>query len=197
VVSIDRVNPTVVSVVASDSLISEADTGASQTFSIALTFSEVMSTAHAPQLTFGENVAATLQNPQGIWSEGNTIYTVTYGVADANVDLRNITVAVSGARDAVGNEQVTHTAVPRFSVDTVKPTVAVDIVGTSLSDTVSTSQVTFTFSEAPTDFTNSDVTLAGGTLSAVTPVAADTTNRTYSATFTATDGFAGTGSSTG
>ena len=51
--------------------------------------------------------------------------------------------------------------------------------------------MTFTFTEAPVDFTAADITAVGGTVSGLT-VTADPL--VYTATFTATDGFSGTGS---
>ena len=49
-------------------------------------------------------------------------------------------------------------------IDTVNPTVTVDIVDPTLSDSDNSSVVTFTFSEAPVDFTAADITAVGGTV---------------------------------
>jgi large repetitive protein len=78
-----------------------------------------------------------------------------------------------------------------FTLDTANPMVAVDIVDASLNDGDHSSQVTFTFSDAPVDFTAADVAVAGGTL---TGLAATANPLVYSATFTANDNFDGTGS---
>ena len=56
----------------------------------------------------------------------------------------------------------------------------------ALSDSDNNSLVTFTFSEAVTDFDNADVTVAGGTLGTLT---SGDGGVTWTATFTATDGF--------
>jgi len=50
------------------------------------------------------------------------------------------------------------------TIDTLNPTVAVNIVDASLSDGDPTSKVTFTFSEAPVGFSAADLTVVGGTL---------------------------------
>jgi hypothetical protein len=76
------------------------------------------------------------------------------------------------------------------SIDTLNPTVTVNIVDASLSDTDNTSDVTFTFSETVSGFTAGDVTVSGGVLSDFTQVDGDS----YTATFTATDGVETTGS---
>src|SRR4029077_15827641 len=96
--------------------------------------------------------------------------------------------------DANGN--LGGTGTDSVSIDRLNPTVSVDIADTSLNDGDPSSLVTFTFSEAPgASFTNADLTVVGGTLSTVTVDASDPT--IYTATFTATDGFSGTGSVTG
>ena len=85
----------------------------------------------------------------------------------------------------------------RSTIDTVNPTVTVDIVDASLSDGDPASAVTFTFSEAPVNFTTADITPVGGSLSNLTQdLVGDPSGKTWTATFTASDGYAGTGSVT-
>ncbi|HWO55931.1 MAG TPA: Ig-like domain-containing protein, partial [bacterium] len=66
--------------------------------------------------------------------------------------------------------------------DTSHPTVAISMSDTSLVNG-ETALVTFTFSEAPTNFTNADVTVENGTLSAITPTLDP---KVFTATFTPT-----------
>ena len=75
--------------------------------------------------------------------------------------------------------------------DTTPPTVVVDIVDTSLFDGDNSSEVAFTFSEAPVGFSLDDITAVGGT---VTGLAATADPLVYTAIFTADDDFDGTGS---
>ncbi len=75
--------------------------------------------------------------------------------------------------------------------DTTPPTVVVDIVDTSLFDGDNSSEVTFTFSEAPVGFTLDDITAGGGSGTGLT---ATSDPLVYTATFTADDDFDGTGS---
>jgi len=77
------------------------------------------------------------------------------------------------------------------AIDTQNPTVAVDIADASLSDADNSSLVTFTFSEAPLDFTVEDLVAVGGTLSGFSG-----SGTSYSVTFTAADGLTTTGSVT-
>ena len=69
--SVDTANPTVTSVVASDLLVTDADTPGTGTFTIAVVFSETMTADGSadPTLTFGQTVSGTLtQNGVGVWS---------------------------------------------------------------------------------------------------------------------------------
>ena len=76
-------------------------------------------------------------------------------------------------------------------IDRGNPTVTVGIVDGTLSDGGDGSEVTFTFSETPLGFTLSDITAVGGTVSGL---AATSDPLVYTGTFTADDGFVGTGS---
>ena len=117
---------------ANDLVITNSDAVA-DTFSIAVTFSEAMDTSAAPTLTFAPDVASTLtQTGAGVWSVGNTVYTASYNVADANVVVNGVTVDVTGAQDANGNAQQDYTALAEFDIDTAVPTATVDI--TAIAD---------------------------------------------------------------
>ena len=150
-VTIDTVNPSVTDVTVNDLTITDADVGTG-TFSVQVTFSEAMDPATTPTLTFAPDVASTLtQSGAGVWSAGNTVYTATYDVADANVVANGVTIDVTGAQDAEGNAQQPYTAEPEFDIDTAAPTATVAITaiatdsGTSSSDYV-TSDTTLTVS---------------------------------------------------
>jgi hypothetical protein len=163
--TVDTSKPTVDSVAVSDLIITDADTGAGK-FSVTVTFSEVMDTASVPTLTFAPSVASTLSNVNGAWSLANTVYTATYDVADANVKLDDITVDVTGAKDAAGNAQQDYTALDEFDIDTTNPVVSPTVAITSNDYELhwegagDTALLTFTFSEAVTDFTKDDITVS-------------------------------------
>ncbi|RWM05783.1 Ig-like domain-containing protein [Mesorhizobium sp.] len=177
--TVDTVNPTVTDVTASDLLITDADAG---TFTIAVTFSEAMNTATAPTLSFAPDVAATLSLTGGAWNAAHTIYTATYDVADANVDTANVTVDVTGALDAHGNAQQDYTPSAEFSIDTVNPTVVIGTDDNALK-IGDVAHLTFTLSEASTNFTSGDVAVTGGTLSNFAG-----SGTSYTADFTPTPG---------
>jgi hypothetical protein len=125
--NIDATPPTVINIIVSDDLINEADDG--DTFDVTVTFSEEMDTLATPTISFIPGMATTLIIPSGSWSIGNTVYTVSYTIADADVEESDVDVRVSGAQDLVGNPQDPDpTTVPDlFDVDTKAPTVTIDI----------------------------------------------------------------------
>ncbi|MCX6099578.1 MAG: Ig-like domain-containing protein [Candidatus Bipolaricaulota bacterium] len=86
------------------------------------------------------------------------------------------------ARDVAGNTGPS-SATWNLDIDTQNPTVTVAIVDASLYDGDPSSSVTFTFSEATTNFVVGDLTLVGGTISGF-----GGSGTSYTATFTATDG---------
>jgi Ca2+-binding RTX toxin-like protein len=94
-------------------------------------------------------------------------------------------------QDAVGNTGVGDS--DTVDIDTVNPTVTVEIADATQDDGNNTSAVTFTFSEAPVNFTADDISAVGGT---VTGLAATLDPLVYTATFNAADDFDGEGSVT-
>ncbi|MDH2357337.1 Ig-like domain-containing protein, partial [Bradyrhizobium sp. SSUT112] len=187
--NVDTQNATVLSVALNDAHITDSDSG--HTVTATITFSEAMDTGSTPVIS--DNAGSTLTSPtNGHWTDA-THYTVDYTVADANVTLADVTFNVSGATDLAGNTQVAASGVSSgTTIDTLNPTVTIDIVATSLSDTTNSSLVNFTFSEAPVGF---DITDISPTHGAISNLVQDTAT-TWHATFTADDGFEGQGSVT-
>ncbi|WP_342040968.1 retention module-containing protein [Aeromonas caviae] len=93
--------------------------------------------------------------------------------------------------DAAGNS-TTVTDTEGYSVDTLAPSVVVNIVDDQLT-VGETSDVTFTFSEQVKDFEVGDLTVEGGT---VTDLKSTDGGKTWTGTFTPTPGFEGTASVT-
>src|SRR4051794_28147006 len=120
--SIDTANPSVVSVDASDLLITDADTGAG-TFHVTVVFDQAMDTASTPTLTFAPSVASTLSLTGGSWSADHKTYTANYDVADANVNTANATIALSPSTTPFGTAQTDYAPSAEFSIDTANPSV--------------------------------------------------------------------------
>lgn len=116
-------NPAVLSVAPSDSLLSDADVGAGK-FSVVVVYSETMDTGIRPTLSFSPDVAGTLSFADGVWSMtsvADDTFTATYDVADADVTVAGVDIAVDGARDTDGNPQTPDTQPDAFNVDTQNP----------------------------------------------------------------------------
>src|SRR5207244_3207656 len=154
-VSIDTVNPTVVVDLDRTTFDDHHKTGTAT-----YTFSEVPT-----GFALGD-VSATgggLSNLQPV--VGNPLqFTATF-TADENSPT-GVSISVDAAKftDPVGNDN-TASSTDTATVDTVNPTVVVDLDRTTFDDHHNTGTVTFTFSEVPTGFALGDVSATGGGLS--------------------------------
>lgn len=153
---IDSTPPTATVVVAN------TDLHGSATSLVTITFSEAVTGFTAADLTVANGTVGGLSSSDGgvTWT---TTLTPTLGVADAtNV----ITLDNTGVHDIAGNAGVGSTDSNNYAVSTMVPTATI-----ALSDTAlrigDTATVTITFSEAVSGFTNADLTVDSGTLSAV------------------------------
>jgi predicted secreted protein len=108
-----------------------------------------------------------------------SIYTAIFTPTADSTMAASITVN-TGYADTAGNAGVAG-ATPSITIDTIAPTVAITGRASALK-IGETAVITFTFSEAPVDFTAADVAVAGGMLSALTVDANDA--KVYTATFT-------------
>ncbi len=117
------------------------------------------------------------------------VWTAQFTATDGFTGTGSVTVVSDSYTDAALN--LGGSGTDSVTVDRTNPTVTVAIADGSLSDTDSSSLVTFTFSEAPTGFTDADLDVVGGT---ITDLVATVDPLVWTAQFTATDGFAGAGS---
>ncbi len=110
------------------------------------------------------------------------VYTATFTPTVNIEDTSNIVSVGTGYTDAAGNAGTANTSANYTidTIDTTAPTVAITMVDTTLI-IGDTSLVTFTFSETPTDFTQADINVDNGSLSAFSVTADD---KIYTATFT-------------
>lgn len=154
--AIDTTRPTAAIVVADLALT------AGETSLVTVTFSEAVSGFTTADLTADHGAVAGLSSGDGGITWTGT-YTPDTGVADAT---NLISLANTGVFDAAGNSGSGTTDSANFSVNTVRPTVAVTLDDSTLA-AGETTGVTFTFSEAVTGFDNADIAVANGTLGAV------------------------------
>jgi|GEM_PF-428064 len=169
--AIDTVRPTA-SIVVSDN-----DLAVGETSGVTITFSEAVTGFTNADLTIAN---ATLSSVSS--SNGGITWTATLTPTASITDATNvITLANTGVADAAGNAGTGTTNSNNYAIDTTRPTASIVVADTSLS-IGETSLVTITFSEAVSGFDNSALTVANGTLSAVST----SDDITFTATFTPT-----------
>ena len=154
--------PRVTDVWVSDALISGADTGPGKTFTVTVDFSKSMDQAVSPTIAFDPDVSSTLtfNAASSGWSDADT-YQSVYDVADADVDVGEITIDVTGAKDAAGPDQRDYTPEPEFGIDTLTPTVTGIFPLDGSVVVLTTVDVDVTFSEAVQDLDETDLELSG------------------------------------
>jgi large repetitive protein len=121
----------------------------------------------------------------GALTGSGTVFTTTFTPTANFSGNAAVSVGASAFTDAAGNDNTAATPLS-ITVDTLAPTVAITSSVSSVASG-STANITFTLSEASTDFAASDVTVTNGSLSSFTSVSATV----YTATFTPNAGFSG------
>jgi Ca2+-binding RTX toxin-like protein len=168
-ISIDTLRP------AMTIAIGDPNLGIGQTTLVTFTFSEAVSGFTLADVTTMNGSLS------GLATNDNITYTATLTPAAGVTDTTNVmTVDMTGVADGVGNAGVGTAESPNYVLDAVRPVATIVMADSSLR-VGETSLVTFTFSEAVTGFTNADVSVPNGTLSA--PSSSDG-GITWTATFT-------------
>ncbi|QKV61675.1 DUF4347 domain-containing protein [Pseudomonas sp. 43A] len=170
--SIDTQRPTATIVMADPAL------SAGETSLVTITFSEAISGFTNADLTVPNGTLTAVSSADGgiTWT---ATFTPTVGVNDTS---NIITLANTGIADLAGNAGTGTTNSGNFTINTVAPTATIVVADNSLT-IGETTTVTITFSEAVTGFNNADLTIANGTLTAVS---SSDGGITWTATFTPT-----------
>jgi hypothetical protein len=170
--SIDTQRPTATIVMADPAL------SAGETSLVTITFSEAVSGFTNADLAVPNGTLTAVSSADGgiTWT---ATFTPTVGVNDSS---NIITLANTGIADLAGNAGTGTTNSGNFTINTVAPTATIVVADNSLT-IGETSLVTITFSEAVTGFNNADLTIANGTLTAVS---SSDGGITWTATFTPT-----------
>ena len=172
-VKVDAVPPT-----ATISL-SNTNLKAGQTATVTIAFSEAVTGFAGNDFTNISNGALGVVSS----SDGGVTWTATF-YADANViDATNVlTLNMAQLTDLAGNPGVGTVSSGNYTVSTVRPTATIVLTDAALKAD-ETSLVTITFSEAVSGFSNAYLTVANGSLSAVSSTDG---GKTWTATFTPT-----------
>ncbi len=169
---VDTVRPTATIVVADTNL------AAGETSLVTITFSEAVSGFTAADLTVANGTLSGLSS-----SDGGITWTATFTPNSSTTDATNlITLNNTGVTDLAGNTGTGTTDSNNYAIDTLRPTATIVVADNALK-IGETSLVTITFSEAVSGFTNADLSIANGTLSAVSSADGGIT---WTATFTPT-----------
>ncbi|WP_083471388.1 Ig-like domain-containing protein [Pseudomonas nunensis] len=170
--AIDTVRPTATIVVADNAL------SIGETSLVTITFSEAVSGFTNADLTIANGTLTAVSS-----SDGGITWTATFTpTASINDSTNLITLANTGVQDLSGNAGTGTTNSNNYAIDTQRPTATIVVADNALK-IGETSLVTITFSEAVTGFTNADLTIANGTLTAVS---SSDGGITWTATFTPT-----------
>ena len=150
--------------------------GIGQTSLVTITFSEaVTGFTNADLIVSNGTLSAVSSN------DGGTTWTATFTPMASIVSASNhITLDNTGVQDVAGNAGSGTTTSNNVAIDGVRPTATLVVASNSLS-IGQTSLVTITFSEAVVGFSNVDLTVSNGTLSAVS---SNDGGITWTATFT-------------
>nr|WP_322791186.1 Ig-like domain-containing protein [Pseudomonas cucumis] len=172
--AIDTVRPTATIVVADTAL------RIGETSLVTITFAEAVSGFTNADLTITNGTLTAVSS-----SDGGITWTATFTPSASISDTTNlITLDNTGVADLAGNAGSGTTDSNNYAIDTVRPTATIVLADTALT-AGETSLVTITFSEAVTGFTNADLSIANGTLTAVS---SSDGGITWTATFTPTAG---------
>ncbi|MBD9610607.1 DUF4347 domain-containing protein [Pseudomonas sp. PDM02] len=168
--TIDTVIPTATIIIADNAL------KIGETSLVTITFSEAVTGFSNADLTIANGTLSAVSS-----SDGGITWTATFTPTSAITDSTNlITLDNSGVQNGSGNTGIGSTDSNNYAIDTVRPTATIIVTDPTLA-VGQTSLVTITFSEAVTGFTNADLTIANGTLSAVS---SSDGGITWTATFT-------------
>ena len=154
--SVDSQRPTATIVM------SDSDLRPGETSLATITFSEAVTGFDNSDLSVANGSLSNVSS-----SDGGITWTATFTPTLSVTDTTNLIVLNNtGISDLAGNSGTGTTSSANYAVNTEVPTATVVVADTQLK-AGETTQVTITFSQAVSGFTNADLTLANGTLSAV------------------------------
>ncbi|WP_316819377.1 Ig-like domain-containing protein, partial [Pedobacter nyackensis] len=154
--AIDTNRPTATIVVADNTL------SIGETPTVTITFSEAVIGFTNDDLTIANGTLSAVSS-----TDGGITWKATLTPATGITDPTNLIILDNtGVTDVAGNAGTGITNSNNYAVNTNRPTATIVVADNALSIS-ETPTVTITFSEAITGFTNDDLTVANGTLSAV------------------------------
>ena len=172
--TIDTILPTVDSIVMDDT-----DLIAGETATLTITFSEAVTSFDNSDITVENGTLTAVSS-----SDGGVTWTGTFTPTDDIEDATNIVTVGSTWTDLDLNSPLAGGTSANYTIDTKEPIISSIVLDDSDLIVGETATVTITFSEAVTNFDNTDLTAENGTLTAI---ASSDGGVTWTATFTPTD----------
>ncbi len=168
--AVDTVRPTATIVVADTAL------AAGETSLVTITMSEAVANFDNNDLSVANGTLST-----AVTTDGGITWTATFTPTAGVTDTTNvITFDSTGVIDGGGNAGAGVISSNNYAIDTARPTATIAVADTALA-TGETSLVTITFGETVTGLSNTNLTIANGTLTAVN---SSDGGITWTATFT-------------
>jgi hypothetical protein len=157
--AVDTARPSLASTITiSDTVLKIGDTA-----TVTFTFAEAVTGFTIADVTVPSGTLSNLTTGDGGITWTATLTPNGSATAASNV----LTLDYTGIADTAGNAGTGSATSGNYAVDTVQPTATI-VVADNVLTAGETSLVTITFSEAVTNFDNSDLSIANGTLTAVT-----------------------------
>ena len=172
--TIDTTQPVISSVVMSDSALKVGETS-----TLTITFSEAVTNFDNTDITLANGTLTAVSS-----ADGGVTWTGTFTPTDDIEDTSNVISVGTTLTDLAGNAPLAGASTANYTIDTKEPVVSSVVMSDSALKVGETSTLTITFSEAVTGFDNTDITLANGTLTAVSSADGGVT---WTGTFTPTD----------
>ncbi|MEO2004522.1 MAG: Ig-like domain-containing protein, partial [Candidatus Poribacteria bacterium] len=155
--SVDTKEPLVSNVVMSDSALKVGETS-----TLTITFSEAVTGFDNNDITLANGTLTAVSS-----ADSGVTWTGTFTPTDDMEDATNVISVGTAWTDLVGNAPLAGGSTANYVIDTKEPLVSSVVMSDSALLIGETSTLTITFSEAVTNFDNTDITLANGTLTAV------------------------------
>ena len=169
--TIDTKEPIISSIVLDDS-----DLIVGETATVTITFSEAVTNFDNTDLTAENGTLTAIAS-----SDGGVTWTATFTPTDDVEDSTNVISVATTLTDLAGNAPLAGISTANYAIDTKEPVISSVVMSDSNLTEGETATLTITFSEAVTNFDNTDLTPENGTLTAVS---SSDGGVTWTATFT-------------
>jgi hypothetical protein len=155
--TVDTKEPIVSSVVMSDSALLVGETS-----TLTITFSEAVTSFDNSDITLESGTLTAISS-----SDGGVTWTGTFTPTDDLEDATNVIAVGTTLTDLAGNAPLAGASTSNYAIDTKEPVTSSVVMSDTNLTSGETATVTITFSEAVTNFDNTDITVENGTLTAV------------------------------